>query len=91
MQLNGSSELQVFYINNGETVNGNIDLVQSNDNSPSETYNVTFSTDLPLIVDVMVLLDLTASQLPVTRTISVLVQSIGKECCTQICSVFEDT
>ena len=83
MQLDGASELQVFYIDNGETVNGNIVLVQSNDNSTSETYNVTFSTDLPLIVDVMVLLDLTAFQLPVTRTISVRVESIGKECCVQ--------
>lgn len=77
-QLDGSSELQVFYTENGEIVYGDIALVQST-NSSSGIYNVSFSSDFPSVVNLTVLLDLTAMGLPITRATSILVWSIGKE------------
>ena len=85
-QLDGSSGLQVFYVDNGETVNGDIVFVQSEGSTSGiYMYSITFTSDLPPVVNVTVLLDLTASGLPDTRTVSVLVQSIGKENTTLIC------
>ena len=75
-QLDGSSELEVFYTDSAGLVNGNI--VQSNDLAPG-TYSVTFESSLPPVVNLTVSLGVPALGLP--ATVGILVRSIGKGTC----------